>query len=308
MSLGGGTNLNRNLKIGYFADGIWSHNAFKIIIKDPNMQIAFICVRNGSDDEILAKFAKDYGIEILKHKDINSLEFISKIAKFKCDILVSMSFDQIFKRQVIDLTPLGAINCHAGALPFYRGRNILNWALINDEKSFGITVHYIDEGIDTGDIILQKHYEINDSDDYSTLLQTAHNQCGYVLYEALKMILGGDFKPIKQSNIDKYGFYCTQRKFGDEMIDWNQNSRDVFNFIRAITHPAPLARAIINDKEMKIIKAIYHQNAPTYKCVNGAIVGISKNGFWVKCADKALEITEFEYEGRIKIGDRFKIS
>ncbi|MEE3704464.1 hypothetical protein V2I29_02540 [Campylobacter sp. CX2-8023-23] len=97
---GGGTNLNRNLKIGYFADGIWSHNAFKIIIKDPNMQIAFICVRNGSDDEILAKFAKDYGIEILKHKDINSLEFISKIAKFKCDILVSMSFDQILNAKL----------------------------------------------------------------------------------------------------------------------------------------------------------------------------------------------------------------
>lgn len=271
------------------------------------MKIAFICVRNNSNDEILAKFAKDYGIEIFSHSDINSAEFIAKIVKFKCDILASMSFDQIFKRQIIDLAPLGAINCHAGALPFYRGRNILNWALINDEKSFGITAHYIDEGIDTGDIILQKHYEISDSDDYSTLLQKAYSECGYVLYDALKMILERNFEPIKQSNIDKYGFYCTQRKIGDEMIDWNQSSRDIFNFIRAITHPGPLARAILNDKEMKIIKAIYHPNAPSYKCINGAVVGVNKDGFWVKCADKALEIREFEYDGKIRIGDRFKL-
>ena len=69
----------------------------------------------------------------------------------------------------------GAINCHAGKLPDYRGRNILNWALINDEKEFGITVHFIDEGIDTGDIILQESFEIKDSDNYKSLLDLAIN-------------------------------------------------------------------------------------------------------------------------------------
>ena len=295
------------LKIGYFADGIWSHNAFRIIANDPNMQICFICVRRGSNDAVLAKFAADYGVELFKDCDINSPDFLAKIAKFNCDILVSMSFDQIFKHDIIHLTPLGAINCHAGALPFYRGRNILNWALINDEKSFGITVHYIDEGIDTGDMILQQHYEINDRDDYGTLLEVAHNQCGIVLHKALIKIASGKFEPIKQSSIDKYGFYCSQRREGDEMINWNQSSREVFNFIRAITYPGPLARTILNGKEMKIKRAIYHPNAPSYKCINGAIVGISQNGFWVKCGDKALEIVEFEYDTRVKIGDRFQL-
>jgi methionyl-tRNA formyltransferase len=65
-----------------------------------------------------------------------------------------MSFNQIFKSEIINLPRLKTINCHAGKLPFYRSRNILNWVLINDEKEFGITVHYVDEGIDTGDIIL----------------------------------------------------------------------------------------------------------------------------------------------------------
>lgn len=306
MIIGGGcSSPNKILKIGYFADGIWAHNAFKKIIKNPNMQISFICTRYGSNDKILAKFAKDYGIELLEDKDINSPKFIAKIAKFNCDILVSMSFDQIFKKQLINLTPLKAINCHAGALPFYRGRNILNWALINDEKSFGITVHYIDEGIDTGDIILQKFYQISDNDDYNTLLQTAHTECANLLCQALEMMLSKDFKTTKQSSIDKYGFYCTQRKIGDEIINWDQTAREIFNLIRAITHPGPIARTTLKDKEMKISRAIYHSDAPNYKCINGAIVGLTSNGFWVKCKDKALEITEFKYDDKIKIGDRF---
>lgn len=98
------------LNIGYFADGIWSHNAFKIIANDPNMQICFICVRRGSDDKILAKFAADCGIELFRDCDINSPKFLAMITKFNCDIFVLMSFDQIFKPQIIDLAPLGAIN------------------------------------------------------------------------------------------------------------------------------------------------------------------------------------------------------
>lgn len=85
-----------------------------------------------------------------------------------------MSFDQIFKEELLKLYPRKIINCHAGKLPFYRDRNILNWALINDEKEFGISVHFIDKGINTGDIILQKTYEIKDSDDYTTLLNLCH--------------------------------------------------------------------------------------------------------------------------------------
>ncbi|MEA1052839.1 formyltransferase family protein [Lamprobacter modestohalophilus] len=84
---------------------------------------------------------------------------------------------QIFKKSTIERLDLGAINCHAGKLPFYRGRNILNWALINDEEEFGITVHSVDTGVDTGDIIRQQCFPITDADDYSTLLERAYWLC-----------------------------------------------------------------------------------------------------------------------------------
>ena len=98
-----------------------------------------------------------------------------------------MSFNQIFKRQIIDLTRYKIINCHAGQLPFYRGRNILNWALINDESEFCITVHCVDEGIDTGDIILQDLHPIQDIDNYAMLLNRAYIECANILYKAVCM-------------------------------------------------------------------------------------------------------------------------
>ena len=122
----------------------------------------------------------------------------------------------------------------------------MNWALINDEKEFGITVHYIDEGIDTGDIILQRCFPITDGDDYATLLKVSHKACADILYDAIKHIQNGDSQRIKQETIHPVGFYCGRRGDGDEIIDWNQSSRKIFNFIRAICTPGPRATAYLN--------------------------------------------------------------
>ena len=124
-----------------------------------NIEIAFICARWNKPDEYLKKRAGELGIEFLVTENVNSESFINRMKKHEADIFVSMSFDQIMKSKLYSLPTLGSINCHAGKLPLYRGRNILNWVLINDEKEFGITVHYIDDGVDTGDIIVQKHME-----------------------------------------------------------------------------------------------------------------------------------------------------
>ena len=143
------------LKLGYFADGPWSHNAFEKIVNDDRFDIKFIVPRTDTQDVSLSNFSKKYDIDYFKLKNVNSITSINKISDYDCDVLVSMSFNQIFRKEIINLTRIGIINCHAGKLPFYRGRNILNWVLINDDKEFGITVHFVDEGIDTGDVVLQ---------------------------------------------------------------------------------------------------------------------------------------------------------
>lgn len=290
----------KKLIIGYFADGIWSHNAFMKIVNDERFQIAFIVPRYDSKDETLREFSNKFNIPFIVSKNINSNEFIQKVQAFDCDIFVSMSFNQIFKSEIINLPRLKTINCHAGKLPFYRGRNILNWALINDEKDFGITVHYMDSGIDTGDIILQKCYPISDDDDYASLLEVAHTQCAELLYEALCEIYNGSAKRTKQEGI---GFYCSKREMGDEIIDWNSTSREIFNFVRAISPPAVGARSYIKGKEIQINKAKLIENAPIYKCKNGAVVGVGDDYFVVKTSDSTIKIVDFIYDEKIKIGD-----
>ena len=294
------------LKIGYFADGPWSHKAFEKFIKDKDIEIEFICVRYDSEDKILYNYCNMYNIPYMKHKNINSKEFIHHISQYKCDIFVSMSFNQIFKKEIINLPRLKTINCHAGKLPFYRGRNILNWVLINDEKEFGITVHFVDEGIDTGDIILQKTYNITDEDNYATLLEKAYIECANILYEAICLFKKGDVKAKKQSKIHPVGFYCIQRKEGDEIINWNQTSREIFNFVRAICKPGPIARTFLNGKEMKINKVKLIKNAPIYKCIIGAILHKTNEYFIVKTKDSFVKVIEYEYDGKFKVGDRFE--
>jgi len=296
----------RKIKIGYFADGPWGHNTFELLNNDKRFEIGFICVRFDSEDEVFIKLAKDNNIDLIKHKNVNSDEFLNEMQKYSCDIFVSMSFNQILKSKFINFPPLGTINCHAGKLPFYRGRNILNWVLINDEKEFGITVHYVDEGIDTGDIILQKVYPITDADDYNTLLNRAYLNCAVVLHEALILIYGERLNTIKQENIHPIGHYCIQRRNGDENIDWNNNSREIFNFVRSICKPGPVARTHFGDQEIKINRVSLINSAPTYKLICGAIVGTRDDKLIVKTGDSTICIEEYESERKLRIGDRLK--
>lgn len=292
------------MKIGYFADGPWAHKAFEKIISDTSMEIQFITVRYDKQDEELIRKAEENHIPVELSDNINSEEFIDRMRLYDPELFVSMSFNQIFKTEMINLPKYKTINCHAGKLPFYRGRNILNWALINDEKEFGITVHYLDEGIDTGDIILQEVYPITDEDDYNTLLNRAYSGCADVLYRAIKMIQNEEVKPVRQSDIDPVGMYCGMRKAGDEIIDWRQTSREIFNFIRALCTPGPQAVSWINGKKVSINRARMVSGAHAYKNIIGQVMGKTREGFIIKTGDTILEIIEYTYDGKIRVGDR----
>lgn len=297
----------RKLHIGYFADGLWAHEAFERFIKDKTIIIDFICLRFGNKDSVLCELAAQFQIQVFCVQNINDKDFIEKMRKINSDLFVSMSFDQIFKRELFELPRYKTINCHAGKLPFYRGRNVLNWVLINDEKEFGITVHYVDEGIDTGDIILQEVYPITEGDDYGTLLRKAYTGCADILYQAIKLIQNDAVTRIRQNSIDSVGLYCGQRTVGDEIINWNQSSRNIFNFIRALTRPGVGATSYINGKQVKIYKAQLIEGAHEYINIPGQILMKEEDGFIVKTKDTIIKITDYEYDGKIKAGTRFNV-
>lgn len=292
--------------IGYFADGPWSHRALENLLANAAIRIAFVCVRYDRQDPVLKQKAIQSGISFLTHPDINSADFMAQIERYACDLFVSMSFNQIFRKNMIETPSLGTINCHAGKLPFYRGRNILNWALINDEKEFGITVHYVDEGIDTGDIIRQECFSITDQDDYSTLLERAYMGCADLLVQAIEDLRKGVARRIAQTNIHPLGFYCSSRGPGDERLNWNQSSRQVFNFVRAICPPGPAARCYLAENELKINKIEYLNNAPNFVGVPGAVLAKNNESFLVKTLDSFVRVLDWNVDTKIKVGDRLK--
>lgn len=294
------------LKIGYFADGVWGHNALMKILNDPTLSIQFIVPRNDTKDLFLRDVSKERGIDYIEKVKVNSDEFYDLASKYNCDLFVSMSYNQIFRERIINLPRYKTINCHAGKLPFYRGRNILNWVLINDEKEFGITVHYVDLGIDTGDIILQRTFPITDDDDYNSLLNIAYDECPNILYDSIKLIQTQKAEVINQSDISVLGMYCGMRLVGDEIIDWNNSSREIFNFIRSISSPGPLATTYLNGVEIKINKAKFIPEAPKYIGINGQVIGIDGSSLVVKTEDSYLYILEYQSDIKIKVGDRFK--
>ena len=292
------------IKIGYFADGPWGHNALLKLLGDETINVCFIVPRNDTKDTFLKEKAEEYGIDYLCPIKVNSDEFYKIAQKYTCDLFVSMSYNQIFRSRIYNLPPLKTINCHAGKLPFYRGRNILNWALINDEKEFGITVHYVDDGIDTGDIILQRTYPITDEDNYNTLLEVAYKECPDILYQAIKEIQNGTAHRIPQDVISKNGLYCGMRSIGDEVIDINSTSRELFNFVRSICIPGPRAVAYLNDVPVYINKVVYNPDFPKYKGTNGQILGKIDGMPILKTKDSYVLIEEFESEAKLKTGDR----
>ena len=294
--------MYKKIKIGYFADGPWSHIAFKKMIKDESLEILFIVPRKDTNDTTLKQYAKKYAIDYLFPVEINSQAFIQKAKEYNCDLFISMSFNQIFRKIIINTPKLGIINCHAGKLPAYRGRNVLNWVLINDESEFGITVHYVDEGIDTGDIIAQKTFPITDEDSYKSLLEIAYFECADLLYESIKKIQLGQINSKKQ-DINK-GFYCGRRTLGDEVIDWNQNSRVLFNFIRSINDPGPRATTNIGKKTVKINKSIFFNDAVKYIGTPGQILSKTEFGFLIKTKDTYIEILEIDTDCKLKVGDK----
>jgi methionyl-tRNA formyltransferase len=280
------------MKIGYFADGPWAHEAFKRIISNSEFKISFIVVRYDSIDEILVEYAKKENIPLLKHKNVNSKEFLDEIKQYNVDINVSMSFNQILKKEIINSAPEKFINCHAGALPFYRGRNILNWVLINGETEFGVTVHYVDETIDTGDIIIQKFVPIKRTDKYGDLLIKAYKSCADILYDALILIKEKKVCRIKQKSVHPIGFYCSKRCKGDELITWSWTSERIYNFIRGISIPGPGARTSCDGIEYIINGAKLIEGAPVYIDKAGNVVGENEEGIIVKTGDTTILLTE----------------
>lgn len=281
------------ISFGYFGDGPWSHRALEVLLTDGRFRLAFVVARKDRDEPVLRAFADGAGVPFFRPSAVNDDAFLARVRPLNADLFVSMSYDQIFKERLLCTPQLGVINCHAGALPRYRGRNVLNWALINGENHFGVSVHYVDEGIDTGDLIRQRKFPIAPDDRYGDVLERAFIACAETLHAALGDI--AEHRVVRTPQTDP-GFYCGQRRDGDEWLDWTWPSARVHNFIRGIAPPAPGARTVMSTPtgraQVALTRSKLLRGAPTYLGTPGEVIGRSDTGVVVKTGDTYLEICE----------------
>ena len=242
-------------------------------------------------DEVADKF----NLNLYEEKNINDQNFLNKIKSLNLDLIVCVNFDQILKKDIINLPTIGCINTHASLLPKYRGRAPLNWAMINGEEYSGVTVHFIDEGIDTGDIILQEKIKIDEDYYICDLLNKVKNIYPKIVLDSIKSLECNNLNLIKP-DLSK-GFYVNKRNKDDGKIDFSKPSKDIMNFIKAISKPYPGAFLYHNNKKIIIWRArLDYTILPKYESLDIGTVVFNNSNLLIKLKDAMLIVTDYEFE------------
>jgi methionyl-tRNA formyltransferase len=210
-----------------------------LLEKGENVVGAFINTYEGKNKETWYNWTLDvaleYHIPVYRYEDINSRESIKVIKNMKPDIIFTIYYDQILEQEVIDIPTRHCINLHFGLSEEYRGCFPTTWVLINGEKETGITLHIIDENIDSGNIIAQEKVSI---DDFYTG-ESLYNELtlsGFELFvEYFDKIKDGNFETRKQMVSKNTKYY--NRQFPNKEIDFNKPGEEIYNFIRALIFP-----------------------------------------------------------------------
>ena len=217
------------------------------------------------------------------------------ILKINPDIIITCAYGQIIPKEILDFPKYGCINVHASLLPNLRGGAPIHHAIIDGYNETGITIMFMDTGMDSGDIINQSSTKIDDSDTLETLHDRLSIMGSKLLIETLPSIINGTNKRIKQ-DLNKVTFgYNIKRD--EELIDFNKNKRSIFNQIRGL-NPYPGAYFLLNNKIIKVFKSIEIDDLSYSKQPNGTIVKLDKTGLYIKVLDGLICILEIQIEGK----------
>lgn len=240
------------------------------------------------------KVALLHDIKVLQPKRIR--EEYQEVLSLEPDIIVTCAYGQIIPKEILDYPRLGCINVHGSLLPKLRGGAPIHHAIIDGLEETGITIMYMDEKMDSGDIISQRSIKIEDSDTVGTLWDKMSLLGRDLLLDTMPSIIDGTNERIKQ-NEEEVTFGLNIKR-EEEHVDFNKTSREVFNQIRGLS-PIPGAYALLDGKEMKIYSCQVLEKK--YQGVPGEIVDTFKNGFVVCTKDSSVLILDVKPFGRSRM-------
>ncbi len=283
------------MKILFFGDGSWAAESL-LRLRAAGMNLLGVVLRTRPSDGSLEEAARRLELPLFQPQRVNDPAFLAQIAELGPDLNLSVSYDQILRAPILASAPLGFVNFHAGKLPYYRGRSVLNWALINGETEIGYTGHYVDEGIDTGDIILQRTMPVGWTESYGDVMARMIAAFPALVLDTVQILASGSAHRQPQSHLP--GSYFPARGPGDEWLDWSDTSRNLHNKIRGISRPGPGARTLLEGRPVTLWRAYYDPAWPSYLATPGQVVGRKPGeGVVVKTGDSTLLVLEAQEEG-----------
>jgi len=197
------------------------------------------------------EWASQKNIATYTTEEVNSPPWIAKISEINPDVIFSFYYRKMICLEILNLPRVGAFNLHGSLLPAYRGRCPVNWVIINGEKQTGITLHYMIEKPDAGDIVGQRAVAIGITDTAKTLYDKLCITAKELMDEILPLIKKEHIPRQKQDL--KEGSYYGGRRPDDGRIDWKKSADEIYNLIRAVTKPYPGAFALLDNDEKIII-------------------------------------------------------
>lgn len=237
------------------------------------------------------ELAEKYNIPVFQPEKVRNPEFIEVLRSIAPDLIVVIAFGQILPKEILDIPTYGCINVHGSLLPKYRGAAPIQWAIINGEKITGVTTMFMDEGMDTGDMILKKEIFIEPEYTAGDLHNIMAPVGAELLKETLDELIRGNIKREKQD--ENEATYAPMLKKENGLIDWSQPSYKIVNLIRGLS-PWPSAYTFYKDQMIKIWKAEVYDKIYEFNAI-GEIVEVIKNkGLIVKTGDSSLLITEIQ--------------
>ena len=215
------------------------------------------------------------------------------------DIIVTCAYGQIIPKEILEYPKFGCINVHASLLPKYRGGAPIHRAILNGEKETGITIMYMAEGMDDGDIISQEKVVIRDDETVGELHDELSKLGPKLLLETLPSIFDGTNNRIKQD--DSQVSLAKIIKKEDEILDFNDLSINIYNKVRGL-NPFPGAYSILDNKRVKIYKSRIESDKSNKE--PGTIIDVLKDGIAVKTQDGKIIIEELKMEGKKKMSSK----
>ena len=237
--------------------------------------------------------AMKYDIPVFQPKKVREPECIEELRKYNADVMVVVAFGQILPKEILEMTPYGCINVHASLLPKYRGAAPIQWAVIDGEEVSGVTTMQMNEGLDTGDMIMKTEIVLEKKETGGSLFDKLASAGAKLCVETLEALENKTATWEQQGETTTSYARMLDKELGN--INWEKSAVQIERLIRGL-NPWPSAYTDWNGKVMKIWEAdVVDKNA---EAEPGTIVKVEKDGFYVQTGEGQIKVTALQIPGK----------